>query len=313
MSPGTRDLAIYRVDVALLAEELLKLSSNITLTKSDLVNPQLPNYWFFGTSGICDFYTDSARLTAQGETRCRRAFPPSQSILSVVEESIGSGSSFNGTDQENSKVITAVISAWSETLDGITSPDFRDKASKATAESKASAALAVLSLIFDFLSFGSAPFMEERAGRKVLYVAALFSSVMAVAAGVCAVLAMNDGMHGITSGVGNVSGSLVFLFIGAVLKVPAVLLLSPRPPRLSKEQIGDWGERFVRVYLSKFSVHSTDKGDRYTSGCTTTFPTFLFNTGQVRLTQTNNGSSPTLPTRITVATCSRRCGELGSR
>ena len=39
---------------------------------------------------------------------------------------------------------------------------------------------------------------------------------------------MNDGMHGVTSSTGNVSGSLVFLFISVLLKFVAVWGLLPR-------------------------------------------------------------------------------------
>lgn len=94
---------------------------------------------------------------------------------------------------------------------------------------------------------------------------------MAVAAGVCAVLSMNDGPHGGISGVGNVSGSLVFLFISAVLKVPAILGLSKirgkpvktvplndHPETLSRKAIGYTGEKFVGIPHPTSSVLAPD-------------------------------------------------------
>ncbi|KAK5653263.1 hypothetical protein OQA88_9162 [Cercophora sp. LCS_1] len=238
-SPGTRDLALYRVDVALLVDSLLALNPTTTQTNTTLLHPSLPNYWFIGTSGICDFFTDSPRLTAPGETKCRHAFPPNQNVLAVVEDSLRMHA--NNTDD-----IDATTAAWRETLDSIPSSRLKDKEAKVAAQNKASAGLAVLSLLLDMGCLPAAMlFAEERRGRVMVNLIALCSTVMAIAAGVCAVLSMNEGMHGVTSSVGNVSGSLVFLFIGAVIKLGWVELMMPRKVKLTHEQIGLLGEKFV--------------------------------------------------------------------
>ncbi|KAK3329148.1 hypothetical protein B0H66DRAFT_526539 [Apodospora peruviana] len=263
-SPATRELAIYRVNVTQLAEELLKLddSNNNTHDISDLVHPQLPNFWYYGMSGICDVYSNSTRLSAPGPSQCRHAFPPTQNLLAVVEDSLRESLDSNGTNQE--KVITAVLSAWNDTLSGIPSSKLRDKEAKVAVQGKASAALAVLCLLFDFVSFGIASFLEYpdyHHGRTAIGVVSLCSAVMAIAAGVCAILSMNEGIHGIVSGAGNVSGSLLVLFISAVLKVLAVgLCLPPRPRKLTHEEIGLLGEKYIyrwcQDHLPDFSVRN---------------------------------------------------------
>ncbi|KAK0641879.1 hypothetical protein B0T16DRAFT_221792 [Cercophora newfieldiana] len=253
MAPGTRDLAIYRVDVANLADELLKLASgneNDNRTKSDLLHPDLPQYWFYGQSGICDFYTDSPRLSAKGETTCRYGFPPDQRVLSVVEGSIRSGlgrnSSVGGTPENRETVVTAVVEAWREVLDAVPGEKLRDKEGKVEAQNKASCALAILAVMIEVVAYGLVYVLGEvRAGRAVAYLVAGCSGVFAIAAGACAILSMNEGMHGVISGVGNVSGSLLFLFIGAVLKLPAVTGLLPRQVKLSHVVVGELGENFV--------------------------------------------------------------------
>jgi hypothetical protein len=249
LSPPFRDLAIYRVDVVQLADELLRLSADSSnRTKPDLVHPSLPQFWYFGYSGICDFFTDSPRVSAAGETKCRYGFPPDQKVLSVVEGSMRTALAANGsvaeTDQE--KVAKMVISAWGEVLDEVPGLKLHDKESKVAAQNKAACALAILASLLDVTSWAIA-IGEERTWKLAAYLVACCSAIFAIAAGACAILSMNEGMHGVISGVGNVSGSLVFLFLGALFKLPAVTGLFPREIKLSHAVVGDLGESFVSI------------------------------------------------------------------
>ncbi|KAK0623682.1 hypothetical protein B0T14DRAFT_495122 [Immersiella caudata] len=90
--PRPRDLAIYRVNITEFATELVKLSADTKHNVWGLVHPDLPTHWYFGLSGICDFFADTPNPvpgpTANRVTRCRRAFPPNVDVLSVVHESL---------------------------------------------------------------------------------------------------------------------------------------------------------------------------------------------------------------------------------
>jgi len=217
------------------------------------VHPSLPQFWYFGYSGICDFFTDSPRISASGETKCRYGFPPDQNVLSVVEGSmrtaLAANESVTETDQE--KVVKTVVSAWGEVLDEVPGSKLRDKESKVAAQNKAACALAILAALLDVTSWAIAIVLsEERIWILAAYLVACCSAIFAIAAGACAILSMNEGMHGVISGVGNVSGSLVFLFLGALFKVPAVTGLFPREIKLSHAVVGDLGESFVSVCCS---------------------------------------------------------------
>ncbi|KAK1758284.1 hypothetical protein QBC47DRAFT_374194 [Echria macrotheca] len=250
LSPSLRDLGIYRVDVVQLADELLKLSAESNVTNADLVHPSLPQYWYFGYSGICDFFTSSSRISASGETQCRYGFPPDQNVLSVVEGSMRTAVAANGSVTE--KAIKTVVSAWGEVLDEVPASKLRDKESKVASQNKAVCALAILAMLLDVTAWILAFLLgEKHFGRMAAYLVACCSAVFAVAAGACAVLSMNEGMHGVISDVGNVSGSLVFLFLGALLRVPAVGGLLPREIKLSRVVLGELGESFVYEWCRK--------------------------------------------------------------
>jgi len=101
-------------------------------------------------------------------------------------------------------------------------------------------------MLLDIASWVAAFFVgEELIGMTAAYLVACCSAIFAVAVGACTILSMNEGMHGVISGVRNVSGSLVSLFIGALLKVPAVSGLPPREAKLSRVVVGGLGESFV--------------------------------------------------------------------
>ncbi|KAK0744057.1 hypothetical protein B0T18DRAFT_392720 [Schizothecium vesticola] len=139
ISPATKDLALYRVNVTLLADGLVKLSPNNTRGLADLRHPELPTYWYWGASGICD-------VTPKSATRCRRSFPATQNIVKVVEESLRNTLS---SDQED--VIRDFVASWDVMVNSIPSELLVDKQATYAAKSKASVALAILSLVFSFV------------------------------------------------------------------------------------------------------------------------------------------------------------------
>lgn len=161
-----------------------------------------------------------------------------------MRSALAANESGTGTDQEN--VVKTVVSAWGQVLDEIPASKLRDKESKVAAQNKAACALAILAMLLDIASW-VVVFLagEELVGIMTAYLVACCSTIFAVAAGACAILSMNEGMHGVISGVGNVSGSLAFLFIGALIKVPTITGLLPREVKLSHVVVGKLGESFV--------------------------------------------------------------------
>jgi hypothetical protein len=222
ISPGARDLAIYRVNITELATELVKLSADTKHNVSDLVHPDLPSHWYFGLSGTCDFFADGPDRvrgpTVSGVTRCRRAFPPSVDVLSVVHDSLRANIGPGWDEPE--KTIATVMSAWQETYIAVPAAKLRDGASAVAAQNKASAALAILSIMLDIANVG----VSIKGGPLAVCVVGLVSTVMVIISGVLTILAMNAGMHGVVRETGHVSGSLIFLFIASLMKLPAVFI-----------------------------------------------------------------------------------------
>ncbi|KAK4445161.1 hypothetical protein QBC34DRAFT_473066 [Podospora aff. communis PSN243] len=222
ISPGARDLAIYRVNITKLATELVHLSVSTKHNVSDLVHPDLPSHWYFGLSGICDFFADGPDRargpTVSGTTHCRRAFPPNVNVLSVVHDSLRANVVPDWDESE--KTITAVMDAWKEMYGNTPASLLRDGASAVNAQNRAAAALAILSMILDLANVG----VSVKLGPLAVCVVGLVSTVMVIISGVLTILAMNGGMHGVVRETGHVSGSLVFLFIAALMKLPAVFV-----------------------------------------------------------------------------------------
>lgn len=210
------------VNITTLASELVTLSANTTHTTSDLVHPNLPSYWYYGLSGICDFFADGSDpirgRTAGGETRCRRAFPPKTDVLSILKESLRANIDSSSSSETTEASIATVLSARESTLDAIPPSRLRDKESSVAAQTKAAAALAILAMLLDLANAG----VSFTRNRMTVCVIGLVSTALTVVAGVCAILAMNGGMNGVGSGTGHVSGSLVFLFVASLTKIPAL-------------------------------------------------------------------------------------------
>ncbi|KAK5653608.1 hypothetical protein OQA88_8637 [Cercophora sp. LCS_1] len=218
MSPGTRDLAIYRVNITELASELVNLSANTTHKTSDLVHPRLPSYWYYGLSGVCDFFADGPDPirgpTTSGETKCRRSFPPKTDVLSILQDSLRANIETIIDPDRTEKSVASVLTAWEETLADVPPSRLRDKESSVESQAKAAAALAILSILLDIANAG----VSFTGSTIAVCCIGLLSTVLSIVAGVCAILAMNNGMHGVVRTTGNASGSLIFLCAGEMLR-----------------------------------------------------------------------------------------------
>lgn len=230
MVPGTVDLALYRVKVAVLAEGLPALALNGN--QPQLLHPELPTYWYWGMAGVCDVYD------SKSETRCRRQFPPTGNLITIVEESLRDRL---GSGQET--LINSIVSDWDATLNSIDSSKLRDKEAKFTSESKASAALAILAMILE----AGIPFLAL-ASLKLTCGASFFTAMVSVGAGVLAIFSMNDGVHGVVDTHEHGGLGIILLFVGAALRLGSTTILAfyccvvPRRSDDSETELGHRGE-----------------------------------------------------------------------
>ncbi|KAK4450609.1 hypothetical protein QBC34DRAFT_402936 [Podospora aff. communis PSN243] len=206
-SPATVKLALNRVEVDTLALSLLRLAYNDTRNASQLLHPGLPAYWYWGTSGICSV-TDS-----QHPIHCRPDFPATDDLWTIVWKSAGD---LNIDQvQENGMRLS---DAWNDALMALPSSTIRDNEYKAIRKTEASIGLCIVAVIFDFLIPPFALWKLKKSqiakgkgkGRtsKSVYLASLFSSLLAIAAGVLAISAMKDGVRSIVDTDGFEAGQV---------------------------------------------------------------------------------------------------------
>ena len=206
ISRGAVTLCLYRVKVAVLAEGLQKLAYNGTQNVPELLHPELPTYWYWGMSGVCDVYD------SKDETRCRRQFPPTNNLITIVEEFLRDGL---GSGQES--LVNNIVSSWNTTLNNISPSKLRDKEAKFTAENKAGAALALLAIFLD----GAVLLLGLLLGEypTLPYVAAFFSAMISVGAGTLATYSMYDGVHGVIDTGEHGGLGIILLFVGVALRI----------------------------------------------------------------------------------------------
>ncbi|KXX75464.1 hypothetical protein MMYC01_208586 [Madurella mycetomatis] len=209
ISPATRDIALYRVNVTSLADELQRLAMDDGGNKTVLLRPpELATYWYWGMSGICD------NFEMTGETRCRWAFSPTQNLISILEESLRDRL---GNDQEQRT--NAIVASWNSTLNNINPARLAAKEAKFAAQSKASAALAILASVLDAATPLLALCLQHASHKRVPYLAPCGSALMALAAGTLAVLSMRDSVHSIVDSSGRGGPAIIILFVGAAIRV----------------------------------------------------------------------------------------------
>lgn len=204
MSPGLVNLALYRVKVAVLAGGLQRLASNNSQNAPELLHPELPTYWYWGTSGVCDVYSN-------GETRCRHQFPPTNGLITIVEESLRDRL---GSAQE--PLVNDIVSSWNATLNNIDPSKLRNKEAKFTAESKAAVALAILAIILDGVISLLALLLG---GSCSLYSASFFSALISIGAATLSTYSMYDGVHGVVETGEHGGLGIILVFVGAALRI----------------------------------------------------------------------------------------------
>ncbi|KAK4654191.1 hypothetical protein QC762_401847 [Podospora pseudocomata] len=216
VSPNVKDLALYRVNVTRLAEDLHSqvLKKTEDTSPKDLLHPNLPTYWLWGISGICDDYPDKAV--------CRRRFLPTQDILTLVEHSLTSGTDDGTQDETISKVLTT----WNSTLTHLNSPEQHDRATKFAAISKAGVAIIIVVIILDILLLGPSlwwPSSKKRLPRVFYLISAVYGMI-AIGAGIVMAVALPHGFH--VAVIARETGvmTLINLFVGAGIRLVTSLI-----------------------------------------------------------------------------------------
>ena len=208
ISPRTTALSLYRVNVTLLAEGLQNLAvQDGGQSGPTLLHPDLPTYWYWGMSGICDVYISRTKT----DTQCRRRFPPTNDLLSIVEASVRDHS---GGDP------SGVVSAWNTTLSSLNPSRLSDKRGSFVSFTKASAALLVLAAIFDVFSplVGLIVFGNNKS-YFAPYAMPFFAAVLAIIAGTLATLAMPQGVFGVARSGENGGAGIIIVFVGAAMRL----------------------------------------------------------------------------------------------
>ncbi|KAH6640191.1 hypothetical protein F5144DRAFT_87907 [Chaetomium tenue] len=235
MSPATKNICLYRVNVTLLADGLHRLAVVDGGNETDFpLTDELPTYWYWGMSGMCDVFETT------GETNCRRAFPPTKNVLGTLEDSL---TDRLGNDQ--GRRINEIVSSWNATLSNISPGRLAANEARVAARTKASAALVIIAIVLDAISPFLALCLLGGSKKRHSYVAPFLSSLMAIVAGALAVLSMRDGVHGILDTSEHGGPAIIILFVGAALRLLSCGGASKGPdtpsnrPRLNtNEEIG---------------------------------------------------------------------------
>ncbi|KAL1839371.1 hypothetical protein VTJ49DRAFT_1606 [Mycothermus thermophilus] len=155
----TANFMVHNVNVTHLAERLHEYALVDTGTDvTPIVIPELPEFWNFGISGICD------NFTATREVYCRPTFAPTHHVLAVLEESLRDslrrhaakekGENENGANDKtpedpDPELIKTVISSWNETLAGLSPSGLVAYEDKVDALWRAGAILGVGAVVAD--------------------------------------------------------------------------------------------------------------------------------------------------------------------
>lgn len=209
-----------------------------------------------------------------GETRCRRAFPPTQNLLTIIQQSLD-----GNKDKKQSKDI---IDSWKTTLDKINDNRLREKEGTLEMESKASAALAIIAIILDIITPIVAVSLRRASKPSLPYLLPLLSGLIAGAAGVLAVMSMKSGIHDLANNGEHGGAAIIILFVGAALRIlscggaartPSAAAaaqgrLQPPPGVPRNDWIGFLGENYVRLLSSPSTLNrvpgNTNTRNRFT-------------------------------------------------
>ncbi|KAM7186398.1 hypothetical protein V8F20_011399, partial [Naviculisporaceae sp. PSN 640] len=211
ISPSSKDLALYRVDVAALAANIVKETRNkAPHNVSELLDSGLlPTFWYWGMSGICD--VDEVK----GETRCHGGFPSTKTLLAVVEDSLRRND--NGKPSASSN---KVLSVWKSVIDNLPDHVLANKQTAFIWQGKASAYLVTAAIILDFAS----PFLawialKQSSSRIHPFTSSAVSGLIILAAGSLAIFSMNNGPRGLTAtGPDTRLTAIIILFVNGICR-----------------------------------------------------------------------------------------------
>ncbi|KAL2117918.1 hypothetical protein VTJ04DRAFT_7578 [Mycothermus thermophilus] len=237
---------LYRVNVTKLANNLHVYVLNDTAgldiepPEPPIVPPELPTYWVFGISGVCDVFNS----TGTKNVYCRRDFGPTQKILEVVDASLRASvkrKHNNHTNQslvnkrdaapplesdeaaDNQNLINAVLSSWNATLNLLHPTRMDQRIANIMLDTSAGtiAAAATLDLLAFITSLLACYGKAATAWALSLFAIGVIFALVGAAA---AFRAMQLGIHSV-AGNGSSTGWIVFVVV-ALASVSDFALLS---------------------------------------------------------------------------------------
>lgn len=255
MSPGVKDLGLYRVNVTLLANSLQEVATSTNKSKTANLNlglAHLPTYWWWGMSGLCDIYQGDQ--TDIAPSRCHNQFPVTKDLLTILTDSL------TGLDNITEKETKSIISSWETVLAEIPSSMIADKHPKYASNIQASAGIAILSIIVN-VAVPVGLFFLDGQNRRNWFLPLLPGFVMIIA-GVLATQSMynspKDAIHTGEHG----GGGIIILFVGAALSLGSALLVC-LGFNLGARKISMWTAK----YMSEKGELDTEvighKGEKY--------------------------------------------------
>ncbi|KAK4223750.1 hypothetical protein QBC38DRAFT_43030 [Podospora fimiseda] len=233
LTPTIKEIALYRVNVTQLAQNLQIQGLNNSRDVSHLIHPALPTYWYWGISGICDVHEDET-------VNCRQKFLPTQGLLNLIEESLRDRLSNDTNDSDNNteQIVQDVVSAWNTTVSKPRVATFVARKERGLlVRLKASAALAIVAIVLDSIFAIIVPCLVKGKFKKGLSTLPVLSGLVAAAAGTLAILSMKYGVRGMVNTGEHGGPAIIIIFVGVALKALPIALASWLGNRYEEERL----------------------------------------------------------------------------
>ncbi|KAJ4004858.1 hypothetical protein NW766_011592 [Fusarium irregulare] len=239
-SPDTQAIHLLKVGSA----ELVNATANVTgISPSKLQMAELPEYWYWGFSGVCIDVETRGLFEDTKSVSCKPAFPPVFSVEEMIEFSIQAHLGGSATESLVKKKMAPWKNALAKIQDDLVHPSRpRDLMKGAAAFCVISTILSAVIMILTVFYF---TLLRGILQRWMLYALALLDALLFVGAGVMVGYAMRDGPRGIIElagmpefdiyGPGNVAftlGALIkFVAMEVKVKVEYIHQYLPAPDR----------------------------------------------------------------------------------
>ncbi|KAJ4129169.1 hypothetical protein NW768_007704 [Fusarium equiseti] len=229
-SPDTQSVHLFKVGSA----ELVNATANVTgISPNKLQMPELPEYWYWGFSGVCIDVQTRGLFESRHSVSCKSAFPPVFSVEEMIQFSIHAHLGDSAPESLVKKKMAPWTSALAKIQDDLVDP------SRPRDLMKGAAGLCVISTILSavimILTVFYFTLLRGILQRWMLYALALLDALLFVGCGVMVGYAMRDGPRGIIElagmpesniyGPGNVAFSLGALIKFVAMEVFLCLLL----------------------------------------------------------------------------------------